>query len=324
MGTRSYGWGLGLLVAIAALALLASLLIGPADLPLGRALAALSGGGDEMARTIMGAVRVPRSLSAFAVGSLLALAGVLLQALFRNPLADPFVLGVSGGAAVGALAGMLAGAGMALLHWYATAGAFAVGALVLLIGRTSDTTRLLLAGVILASACGAVISVLLSIAGTGQLRGMVFWLSGDLSWSERPGYDLAVAAIALIAAVLLGRVLNVLASGELRSASLGLAGAPTRLWIFLIASALTGTAVLAAGPVGFVGLVAPHLVRLGFRSADHRIVAPAAALCGGALLCVADVLSRTVAAPRQLPIGAVMALIGAPVFIVLLRRQRNE
>jgi iron complex transport system permease protein len=324
MGTRSYGWGLGLLVAIAALALLASLLIGPADLSPGRALAALSGGGDEMARTIMGAVRVPRSLSAFAVGSLLALAGVLLQALFRNPLADPFVLGVSGGAAVGALAGMLAGAGIALLHWYATAGAFAVGALVLLIGRTSDTTRLLLAGVVLASACGAVISVLLSIAGTGQLRGMVFWLAGDLSWSERPEYDLAVAALALSAAVLLGRVLNVLASGELRSASLGLAGAPTRLWIFLIASALTGTAVLSAGPVGFVGLVAPHLVRLGFRSADHRIVAPAAALCGGALLCVADVLSRTVAAPRQLPIGAVMALIGAPVFIVLLRRQRSE
>jgi ABC-type Fe3+-siderophore transport system permease subunit len=139
MRTRSYGWGLGLLVAIAALALLGSLLIGPADLPVGRALAALSGGGDEMARTIMEAVRVPRSLSAFAVGSLLALAGVLLQALFRNPLADPFVLGVSGGAAVGALAGMLAGAGIALLHWYATAGAFAVGALVLLIGRTSDT-----------------------------------------------------------------------------------------------------------------------------------------------------------------------------------------
>jgi FecCD transport family len=212
MGTRSYGWGLGLLVAIAALALLASLLIGPADLSPGRALAALSGGGDEMARTIMGAVRVPRSLSAFAVGSLLALAGVLLQALFRNPLADPFVLGVSGGAAVGALAGMLAGAGIALLHWYATAGAFAVGALVLLIGRTSDTTRLLLAGVVLASACGAVISVLLSIAGTGQLRGMVFWLAGDLSWSERPEYDLAVAALALSAAVLLGRVLNVLAS----------------------------------------------------------------------------------------------------------------
>jgi iron complex transport system permease protein len=219
---------------------------------------------------------------------------------------------------------MLAGAGIALLHWYATAGAFAIGALVLLIGRTSDTTRLLLAGVVLASACGAVISVLLSIAGTGQLRGMVFWLAGDLSWSERPGYDLAVAGIALIAAVLLGRVLNVLASGELRSASLGLAGAPTRLWVFLIASALTGTAVLSAGPVGFVGLVAPHLVRLGFKTADHRIVAPAAALCGGALLCVADVLSRTVAAPRQLPIGAVMALIGAPVFIVLLRRQRSE
>jgi iron complex transport system permease protein len=153
---------------------------------------------------------------------------------------------------------------------------------------------------------------------------MVFWLAGDLSWSEKPGYDLSVAALALIASVLLGRVLNVLASGELRSASLGLAGAPTRLWIFLIAAALTGTAVLSAGPVGFVGLVAPHLVRLSFRTADHRIVAPAAALCGGALLCVADVLSRTLAAPRELPIGAVMALIGAPVFIVLLRRQRSE
>jgi iron complex transport system permease protein len=324
MKTRTHGWALGLLAGIAALALLASLLVGPANLPPGRALAALWGGGDDMARSIMSAVRVPRSLSAFAVGSLLALAGVLLQALFRNPLADPFVLGVSGGAAIGALGGMLAGAGIAWLHWDATLGAFAIGALVLLIGRTSDTTRLLLAGVVLASACGAVISVMLSIAGSGQLRGMVFWLAGDLSWSERPGYDLSVAALAMIGAVLLGRVLNVLASGELRSASLGLAGAPTRLWIFLIAAALTGTAVLSAGPVGFVGLVAPHLVRLSFRTADHRIVAPAAALCGGALLCVADVLSRTVAAPRELPIGAVMALIGAPVFIVLLRRQRSE
>ena len=311
-----------LLSALALGCLLASLLAGSAHLSLERTLAALVGGGDELSATIVRTIRLPRTISAFAVGSLLGLAGVLLQALFRNPLADPFVLGVSGGASVGALAGMLAGLALGALEWTATGGALAIGALVYWMGSGGDSGRLLLSGVVLASACGAVISVLLAIADNGQLRGMVFWLAGDLGWAQHPWFDLAAAGVALLAALVGGRALNVLAAGELRSAILGLDARVARPVAFVIAAALTSLAVLAAGPVGFVGLVAPHLVRLALRTSDHRLVAPGAALCGGALLCLADIASRTIAAPRQLPVGAITALIGAPVFLLLLRRQR--
>ena len=313
-------WAFIVLAVAAAGCLAASLLGGSADLPLGRALSALMGNGDELATTIVRTIRLPRSLSAFAVGSLLGLAGVLLQALFRNPLADPFVLGVSGGAAVGALSGMLVGLGLGALEWSATGGALGIGALVLWMGRGGDSARLLLSGVVLASACGAVISVLLAVADNGQLRGMVFWLAGDLGWAQHPKVDLAAAGLAVVASCFGGRALNVLASGELRSAVLGLDAGLARPIVFVLAATLTALAVLAAGPVGFVGLVAPHLVRLMLRTADHRLVTPAAALCGGALLCLADLLSRTIAAPRQLPVGAITALIGAPVFLWLLRR----
>ena len=314
-------WALAGLGALTLGSLLASLLAGSADLSLGRALAALGGGGDELAGTIVRTIRLPRSISAFAVGSLLGLAGVLLQALFRNPLADPFVLGVSGGASVGALAGMLAGFTLGGLEWTATGGALCIGALVLWMGSGGDSGRLLLSGVVLASACGAVISVLLAIADNGQLRGMVFWLAGDLGWAQHPWFDLAAAGAALVVALLGGRALNVLAAGEMRSSVLGLDARLARPVVFLVAAALTSLAVLAAGPVGFVGLVAPHLVRLALRTSDHRLVAPGAALCGGALLCLADIASRTIAAPRQLPVGAITALIGAPVFLLLLRRR---
>jgi iron complex transport system permease protein len=316
-----HSWGLTALAALSLAAVAASLLVGSTDLSPGRALTALLGGEDALARTVMQSVRLPRALSSFAVGSLLALAGVLLQALFRNPLADPYVLGVSGGAAVGALCGMLLGAGLSGLQWYATTGALLTGAIVLLLGSRGGPLKLLLAGVVLASTCGALISVILSVADSTQLRGMVFWLAGDLGWAQRPGWDLLLAGLCLMAAMAFGRSLNVLAAGEVRSATLGLAGPPARLVVFSVAAALSAAAVLSAGTVGFVGLVAPHLVRLALRTSDHRVVAPAAALCGGTLLCLADLLSRTLVAPRQLPVGAVMALIGAPVFLWLLRRQ---
>ncbi|HEY3808887.1 MAG TPA: iron ABC transporter permease [Steroidobacteraceae bacterium] len=318
---RRYAWGLGLLAALALAAVCATLLTGSAGLSAGRALTALLGGGDDFSRLIVWTVRLPRATAAFAIGALLALSGVLLQALFRNPLADPLVLGVSGGAAVGALAGMLAGASMGLLHGFATAGGALVGLLVLLLGRGGGNTRLLLCGVVLASACGALITVMLTLADYGQLRGMIFWLAGDLSWAQHPLIELIAATLALLAAAIGGRWLNVLGSGELRSASVGLPAEAARVVVFLLSAALTALAVLGGGMIGFVGLVAPHLVRLGFQTSDHRVVAPASALGGGTLLCCADLLSRTLAAPRELPVGAVMALIGAPVFVLLLRRQ---
>jgi iron complex transport system permease protein len=321
MMRTQYWSGLTVLCAVATAAFLAALLIGSAGLSAHQSLNALFGGGDEFSRMIVQTVRLPRAICAFSVGSLLALSGVLLQALFRNPLADPFILGVSGGAAIGALLAMLTGASLGLMHGYATAGGTVIGLGVLLMARGGGTTRLLLCGVVLASACGALITVLLTLADNGQLRGMVFWLAGDLSWASRPGLTAAAAITALIAACIGGRWLNVLGAGEMRSVTAGLGSGAARVGVFCVSAALTSIAVIGGGMIGFIGLIAPHLVRLSFNTSDHRLVAPAAALAGGGLLCLGDVISRTIAEPRELPVGAVMALIGAPVFILLLRRQ---
>jgi iron complex transport system permease protein len=313
--------GLVLLILLAAAVFMGSLLVGSAELSPGRVLAALLGSGDSVARAVTLTVRLPRTLAAFGVGSLLALAGVLLQALFRNPLADPFVLGVSGGAAVGALLAMIAGATMLAIQGSAVAGAVVAVVIVHLLARSGGTTRLLLTGVVLASACGALVTVLLSVADASSLRGMVFWLAGDLEWAVNPWGSALTASLAVAFAVLMARPLNVLAAGELRARSVGMNLEAWRSFVFLACAALTAVAVVSAGTVGFVGLVTPHIVRLSFRTSDHRVVAPASALLGGTLLACADVAARTVVAPRQLPVGAIMALVGAPLFIALLRRR---
>jgi iron complex transport system permease protein len=308
-------------LAAAALGLLAlSLLFGPAELGWQRVLAALLGEDDPFARTVLLELRLPRALAAFSVGSVLALAGALLQAVFRNPLADPFVLGVSGGAAIGGLLAMLLGASVMILRLSALGGAAAAVLVVFALGRGGDNARLLLTGVVLASGCGALVTVLLALADVGQLRGMVFWLSGDLGFAPEPLLSLLAGAAGLCGALLLARPLNVIASGELRARSVGLDVDAARWTALLASAALTSVAVVAAGTIGFVGLIAPHAVRLAFRTTDHRIVAPAAALAGGAILIAADLIARSAAAPRQLPVGAVMALLGTPLFLLLLRR----
>ena len=313
--------GLAALALLAAAVFVGSLLVGSADLAPARILAALLGSGDNVARSVTLAVRLPRTLAAFGVGSLLALAGVLLQALFRNPLADPFVLGVSGGAAVGALLAMIAGAAMLAIQGSAVAGAVVAVVIVHLLARSGGTTRLLLTGVVLASACGAIVTVLLSVADVSRLRGMVFWLAGDLEWAVNPWASAITALFAVAFAILMARPLNVLAAGELRARSVGMRLEAWRSFVFVGCAALTAVAVVSAGTVGFVGLITPHIVRLAFRTSDHRVVAPASALLGGTLLACADVAARTVVAPRQLPVGAIMALIGAPLFIALLRQR---
>jgi len=310
---------LGLLVVLAALVFVAALLTGSSGISVSRALAALAGSGDAATRSVLLSVRLPRVLAAFGVGSLLALAGVLLQALFRNPLADPYVLGVSGGAAVGALLAMMAGAAAALVQSAAVLGALCAVAAVYLLARGGGTPRLLLTGIVLASASGALVSVLLATADTSRVRGMVFWLAGDLEWAVSPWLSAAAAALAVVLAVIVARPLNVLASGELRARAVGLALEGWRTLLFVACAALTAIAVVSAGTVGFVGLIVPHGVRLAFRTSDHRIVAPAAALAGGTLLTGADLVARTIVAPRQLPVGAIMALVGAPLFVALLR-----
>jgi len=285
--------------------------------------AALFGSSDDAARTVMTAVRLPRALAAFGVGSLLALAGVLLQALFRNPLADPYVLGVSGGAAIGALLAMIVGAQAFSVQSSAVVGALGAVAVVYFLARAGGTPRLLLTGVVLASACGAVISILLAVADSTRVRGMVFWLAGDLEWAFSPWTSALAAVGAVIVAMLIGRPLNVLAAGELRARSVGLELEVWRSLLFFTCALLTAIAVVSAGTIGFVGLITPHAVRLTFRTSDHRIVAPASAVLGGTMLAVADLVARTIASPRQLPVGAIMALVGAPLFMLLLRgRQR--
>src|SRR5579863_348875 len=316
---RASARNLLLLAVLAAGVFCVSLLVGSSGAGLRDVLAALTGSGDEATRTVLLAVRLPRVLAAFGVGSLLALAGVLLQALFRNPLADPYVLGVSGGAAVGALLAMIAGAAALIVQSAAVTGALVAVALVYLLARGGGTPRLLLTGVVLASACGALVSVLLATADTSRVRGMVFWLAGDLEWAVNPWLSASTALLAVILAILVARPLNVLAAGELRARAVGLAIEGWRTLLFVACAALTAIAVVSAGTVGFVGLITPHAVRLAFRTSDHRIVAPAAALAGGMLLAIADLVARTIAAPRQLPVGAIMALVGAPLFMVLLR-----
>ena len=311
--------GFALLVLLAVAVFLAALLIGSSGISPGKALAALAGGGDEATRTVLLGVRLPRVLAGFGVGGLLALSGVLLQALFRNPLADPYVLGVSGGAAVGALLAMIAGAAALVVQSAAAVGALGAVGVVYLLARGGGTPRLLLTGVVLASACGALVSVLLALADTSRVRGMVFWLAGDLEWAMNPWLSAATALLAVGVALLVARPLNVLAAGELRARTVGLALEAWRSVLFVACAALTALAVVSAGTVGFVGLITPHAVRLSFGSSDHRIVAPAAALTGGMLLAGADLVARTCAAPRQLPVGAIMALVGAPLFVALLR-----
>ena len=316
---RASARSLVLLAVLAAGVFCVALLVGSSGTGLRGVLAALGGSGDEATRTVLLEVRLPRVLAAYGVGSLLALAGVLLQALFRNPLADPYVLGVSGGAAVGALLAMMVGAAALAVQSSAIGGALAAVVTVYLLARSGGTPRLLLTGVVLASACGALVSVLLALADTSRVRGMVFWLAGDLEWAVTPWASAAAALLAVVGAVLVARPLNVLAAGELRARSVGLALEAWRTVLFVGCAALTAIAVVSAGTVGFVGLITPHAVRLAFRTSDHRIVAPAAALSGGMLLALADLVARTIASPRQLPVGAIMALLGAPLFVMILR-----
>ncbi|MCR6668159.1 MAG: iron ABC transporter permease [Methyloversatilis sp.] len=283
-----------------------------------------TGGDAGMAGDIVRSLRLPRALAAAACGGLLALAGALMQVLLRNPLADPYVLGISGGAAVGALLAMLVGAAGLLLELSAFAGALAAMALVfgLAHGEGSRTpTRLLLTGVIVSAGCGAAVSFILAVASEQSLRGMLFWLMGDASTASRPGVAVAVLGAGLIACAPLARDLNLLARGDGTAQVLGVPVVRLRLVVYLLASALTAIAVTTVGSVGFVGLVVPHLIRLAFGN-DQRLLLPASALAGATLLLLADTAARTVIAPAQLPVGVLTALLGVPVFLFLLNRHR--
>jgi iron complex transport system permease protein len=279
----------------------------------------------SLAHALVFDLRLPRALTAFACGGLLALAGALMQVLLRNPLADPFIMGVSGGAAIGALAAILLGLSATLIDSTAAAGALLATVIVFRLAHGEGgwtTARLLLTGVVVAAGTSAVISLLLALSDDSRLRNMLFWLMGDVSLSRRGPMLLAVLAIAFASCVPFARHLNVLARGETQARILGAPVDALRMGIFVASSLLTALTVTTAGTIGFVGLVTPHLARL-LLGADHRRMLPAAVLLGGTLVAIADLAARTLFAPRQLPVGALTALAGVPLFLYLMRRVRS-
>lgn len=309
-----------LILALASIGL--ALSVGSVPLSFGEVCAALLHQ-DTPGAEIIRILRLPRALLGFACGGLLALAGTLMQVLLRNPLADPYILGVSGGASIGALSAILLGLSGFGIDGLAFAGALATLLLVFGLARGDGSwtqTRLLLTGVIVASGCGAVVALLLVIAPEQQLRGMLFWLMGDLGQSSKSGFALGMLALCLMIALPFARELNLLSRGADTAKALGVAVPRLHRLIYFLAAIATAVAVSQAGAIGFVGLIVPHLVRLATGN-DQRLLLPASVLAGGSLLVIADTLARSVVAPQQLPVGVLTALIGVPVFLLLLGRQ---
>ena len=330
-----------MLVPALALAVVASLLlagvVGSVALPLVElpgALAELAGLEQRAQRSLSATLlelRLSRALVALVTGSALALAGVMMQALLRNPLADPYVLGISAGASVGALAALLFMWAMWAVDAAAFIGSLSVALLLYLFARRDlragaaaegGASLLLLTGVIASSACIALVTLMLSVAPEGRLRSMMFWMIGDLAGAPLRVLPWVVLGVGLLFALRNARALNVLALHAQAAATLGIRVGALRQGLFFMSALLTASAVTSAGSVGFVGLIVPHACRFAC-GPDHRLLIPAATLAGGAFLVLADTLARTVLAPQQLPVGVLTALIGAPVFLYQLHRLRR-
>lgn len=306
---------------IALCAVLVSLCAGSMAIEPRQVVAALLHGGDDTAARVVLELRLPRVLSGFVVGGMLALAGALMQVLLRNPLAEPFVLGISGGASAFALAMIALGLGGAWIHGGALAGALVSMLLVFALPRAGgewNPMRILLTGVVVASGWGAVVSLLLAVTPAAQIHTMLYWLMGDLGQARYSQLNLWLLLGALGVSLIVARGLNLLVRGDMQAAALGVPILPLRCAVYFLSSIMAAAAVMEAGSIGFVGLIVPHAVRL-MVGADHRIVLPVCVLAGGTLLVVADALARTVIAPQQLPVGVLTAMLGVPVFLILLQ-----
>jgi len=321
----------GLLLGVLLVLSLLALSVGAVGIPADRILRALAGSATALSaqdQLILFEIRLPRIGLALLVGAALGVAGAAYQALLRNPLADPYVLGVSSGAALGAIFSLAFAERVAVATPVAAfLGAAATIAAVYFLGRQGGQIApytLLLAGIITASFLSAVIIFLMNFLSGRDLRGAAYWLMGDLSNPSPVGLGwlslLTVAVIAVIFAV--GSDLNLLLAGEPEAASLGVNVRRTKLIVYLAASLATALAVSVSGAIGYVGLLVPHLVRLLF-GGDYRLLIPATALTGAGVLLLADTLARVIIAPSELPVGAVTAVVGAPIFIYLLRRPRK-
>ncbi len=325
------GSPLGPLLLLAAglvLALLLAVGVGAVPVPPGGVIDALAGRADATTRTIVVDLRLPRAALAVLIGGALAVAGAVFQALLRNPLAEPYILGVSGGAAVAAVA--VIGFAGAVAGWVVPVAAFAggLGAILLVfriaasVGSALDTRVLLLAGVVVGAFFNAVILLLLTLADVETFRSAVFWMMGSLAgatWGS-VGLLAAYTVPALVGLLALARPLNLMAVGEETALYLGTRVERVKRAAYVVASLLVAAGVATAGVIGFVGLIVPHALRLVW-GGDHRLLLPGSALAGAAFLLLADTTARTVAAPVELPVGVVTALVGVPVFVVLLTRR---
>jgi iron complex transport system permease protein len=327
----------GLVIGLLALALIAAgliaLAIGSEPIPASRLfpalLAKLLGTVSPLSREqelIVFDLRAPRILLAAGVGSALAIAGAAFQSLLRNPLADPYVLGVSGGAALGSILAILfAGELLLARPVFGFAGAAVAAFLVYQIGkRRDDPAHLALAGVVLSTFLSSLIVMVTAMADNVQLRNITLWLLGDLSSGTMEGLVFLILATGAGALILLAqaRALNLMMLGERDAFALGVETGRVRAAVYLTASLLVGAAVATGGAIGYVGLVTPHLIRLAAGS-DNRLVIPAAGLAGALLVLLADTIARTALSPRELPAGAITALVGAPIFIYLLLKGRH-
>ena len=270
--------------------------------------------------TIFIKLRLPRTITAFTSGGLLALSGALIQLLLQNPLADPYVLGISSGAAFFTLLMMLCGASGDMLLMGAWLGSLLTASLVMTLARRHDWRihTLLLTGIALAGGFGAGISLILIMSPDTSLHSMLFWLMGDLNDARLSLSSLAILGVGMIACWFLSPAFNILGRGEKEARALGLSIKPYRLLLFLLSSLFAATAVTMAGCIGFIGLIVPHFARriMGY---NHATMLPAAVLLGGSLVAIADTFARSVIAPQQIPVGIVLALIGIPIFIGLIK-----
>ncbi len=317
-----------LLVPVLAAAMLLAVRVGAVNLDLGDIVAGLRGTANDATTTIVRELRLPRVVLAALCGAALTVSGATYQALLRNPLAEPYILGVSSGAAAGAVMAVVLGLdelGVWVIPAAAFGGSLVAIALVLRValvtGPVLDRRVLLLAGVVVGAFCNAAVLLFLTFADVESFRSAIFWMMGSLAGASWPNVLLLGAPLVAGSVVLFGlaRALNLLAVGEATAGALGVSVERVKYVCFALAALLAATSVAVSGVIGFVGLVVPHAVRLLWGS-DYRVLLPAAALLGAAFLVLADAAARTAAAPTEIPLGAVTALIGVPLFVVLLRR----
>jgi len=326
---QSYSWQTFLLLAIFLLvAFLLNLGLGALDISFGEVLGTLLGGSDNsLHHAIVLKIRLPRACLALLVGAALGTSGATFQAVLRNPLADPYLLGISGGAALGAVLALTFGfASNYSIPLAAFLGAMGALGSVYFVARAyrSSTQTLILSGVMIGSFASALLLFVLWSAPAEPTRAAIFWLAGDLANADLsllPGVAVWITILFFLLWIQ-APALDLFTQGEDAAADLGLAVGYSRFLLFLCAGALTSAAVALAGLVGFVGLVVPHVVRLLW-GPNHRGLLPAAALVGGSFLVLADVISRIVFAPAEIPVGVVTALIGAPFFLYLLRKRER-